>query len=132
MNTDTTAKGKATLAELQALWRLLLSTLRLRLSPKAKAPSAEMLQAARRFLKDNRQGCPDEACRKQLEALYRAYLRALSDAMEATADSPPAALLAEARAFLAWHGVGDIPGTAAGKAADQFLSADVPFKVIRH
>ena len=131
MTADTT-RGKATHEFLQELWRLLLSDLRLRLSRRAKAPSAEMLQVARRFLKDNGQGCPDEDCRKQLDALYRTYLRTLSDALKAPTDRPPAALLAEARAFLAWHGVGDIPGTAAGKAADQLLAADVPFKVTRH
>ncbi len=125
---------EATHEDVAELFRLVVAELRRRLDPEAreKLPSAELLAVARKVLKDVRQGPPDEACSKALKGLYRAYLRRLSEALLQTERHPGAALLAEARAFLTWHGCGDAPGAAAGKVAQQLLTADVPFKVTRH
>ena len=117
--------GRATLAELQGLWRLVLEAVIQRV--KVPKPPTELLQVARKFLRD--QGCtaPDDAARVQLEALYRAYGKALHEAL--TSPNPRAGVLAEARQWLVHNGVRpDVPAAHAASIALKLSELEVPFQ----
>jgi hypothetical protein len=117
--------GRATIAMLQELWRLLLVGL-LEDIERPKRPSVELLQVARKFLRDNACGIPDEAARKDLEVLYRLYSKSLHEAL--TGPTPRAGVLAEARHWLVYHGIrADLPGAQVAAVAKKLGDLDLPF-----
>ncbi len=91
-----------------------------------KRPPVEMLAVTRRFLRDNGQGCPDEATRAQLERLFKTYCNKVAEAMQA--ETPTAATLAECRKLLEMQGIRvDLPKAQALSAAKALGSLDLPF-----
>jgi hypothetical protein len=127
-----TADGRASVDQLQELWRELLRNL-LGIFKGPKRLSAENLQVCRKFLKDSGQVYPpDEASRKKLEKLQRLYLEALVAAFERRAERseerPTAALLGEVRQFLEWSGHSpNVSPTQARLTARELLAMEVPF-----
>ena len=69
---STTGDGKASWAMLLELWHLLVKGILEDLKRPKRAP-VELLQVARKLLRDNGTTAPDAAARKDLEVLYRLY-----------------------------------------------------------
>lgn len=117
--------GRASRATLEALWWLLLDSMLAKLQA-PKRPTVELLQAARKFLKDNGCTAPDAAARKDLEDLYRLYGKALHDAL--SSPERTAGVMAEARHWLVHHGIRpDLPAAHAASVAKKLTELDVPF-----
>lgn len=117
--------GRASRATLEALWRLLLEDLVAKLQAPKKV-AVDLLQVARKFLRDNACGAPDTQAREDLEALYRLYSNALHEAL--SRPERPAGVLAEARHWLVYHGVRpDIPAAQAATVAKKLSELDLPF-----
>ncbi len=122
--------GRATLAELQHLWRLVLDGVIQRVQA-PKAPAVELLQVARKLLRDNSTTAPDEAARRDLEVLYRLYSKALHEAL--TSPTPRAGVLSEARQFLQFNGIRpDLPGAQAAAVVKKLGELDLPFTFTKH
>jgi len=118
-------EGKATWEQLQDLWRVLLVEMLARVKA-PKASSVELLQVARKFLRDNGCSAPDAAARKDLQDLYRLYGKALRASL--SGPSPRSGVLAEARQWLTYHGIRpDLPAAHAAAVAKQLGQLDVPF-----
>ena len=94
--------GPASIEELQELHRLLAAEMLARLK---SAPSGELLNVARSFLRDNgRIGLvSDDKDRRALQRLYSLYVRQLRAALEQPQTS--ASVLSEARLFLQAQGI---------------------------
>lgn len=122
-----TADGRASPELLAELWRCLLEEL-LEKVKAPRAPSVELLQVARKFLRDNGSAVPDAAARKDLEVLYRLYSKALHDAL--TSPTPSAGVRSEARQWLQFHGIRlDLPGAQVAAVAKKLGELDVPFTI---
>lgn len=117
--------GRASRATLEALWWALLDNVLAKLKG-PKRPAVELLQIARKLLKDNGCRAPDEAARRDLEVLYRLYGKALHDAL--MSPERTAGVMAEARHWLFYHGVrADLPAAHAASVAKKLTELDVPF-----
>lgn len=117
--------GRASRATLEALWRLLLESMVAKLQA-PKRPAVELLQVARKFLRDNTCSAPDEQARKDLEELYRLYGKALHDAL--SSPKRTAGVLSEARHWLQYHGIRpDLPAAHAASVAKKLTELDLPF-----
>ena len=122
---STTGDGKASWAMLLELWHLLVKGILEDLKRPKRAP-VELLQVARKLLRDNGTTAPDAAARKDLEVLYRLYSTALHDAL--TSPTPRAGVLSEARQWLQYHGIRpDLPAAHAAAVAKKLGELDMPF-----
>lgn len=120
--------GKASRAELWALWRELLAELRTAMRA-PKRPSVETLQVTRKYLKDNFVVSPlDDRGRADLVELQRLYLQRLVQAMH---QGPvTSSLLGEVRQFLIWLGYSpNVPPQHASSATKELLDLEVPFGI---
>jgi hypothetical protein len=107
------------------LWHGLLASL-IELFKAPKRPGVELLAVARRFLRDNHQGCPSASDRQRLEQLHKLYSQRLAEAL--AADRVPASMLAEGRKWLEQHGVkADLPAAEAAQVAKRLAGGDLPF-----
>lgn len=107
------------------LWHGLLAALN-DLFKAPKRPAVELLAVARRFLRDNHQGCPSASDRKHLEQLHKLYSKRLAEAL--AAERVPASMLAEGRKWLELHGVkADLPTAVAAQVAKRLAAGDLPF-----
>lgn len=121
--------GQLTTPEmLRELHRMLTIELSRRLAE--PGASAETLQVARKFLRDNGMlgAYLDDSDRRRLSRIYRLLVQRLRDAV--TADQPAAAVLGEVRQFLRSQGIDKDLGGAISQA--QALAAldltSIPFK----
>jgi hypothetical protein len=122
MNSSATDRDR-----LHSLHELVTSSL---LDHLSKKPTAELLQVARRFLRDNAMVGVVVSLSEQklMRTLYRLYVRKLKAALEVA--NPPAAVLAEVLRFLQMQGVTkDLSASVSHSQALHALgSAALPFK----